>query len=126
MRSNEREAPPPGPASFKSSMTKPIILKRPIARLDLAACYASIAERKPGMAHRFRLDAETTFAALARNPGLGELHPVEDPRLDGLRCCRIKKFKNHIVFYLPIADGIDVIRVLHAARDFPLALREEI
>jgi len=107
-------------------MTEPILLKRPIARLDLAACYASIGERKPDMAHRFRLDAETTLAALARNPGLGEPYPVSDPRLRGLRCFRIKKFKNHVVFYLPIADGIDVIRVLHAARDLRLALEEDL
>ncbi len=28
-------------------MTEPIILKRPIARIDLAVCYGYLGERKP-------------------------------------------------------------------------------
>jgi toxin ParE1/3/4 len=107
-------------------MNEPIILKKPIARIDLAVCYGYIGERNPGMAHRFRLNAEATFAALARNPGLGESYQVDEPRLTGLRCDRIKRFKNYLVFYLPLDNGIDVIRVLHAARDIQAALKEEI
>ena len=53
-------------------MSDPIILKRPAARIDLAACHAYIGERNPDAAHRFRKNAELTFAALARNPGLRE------------------------------------------------------
>jgi toxin ParE1/3/4 len=106
-------------------MTEPIILKKPIARIDLAVCYGYIGERNPAMAHRFRQNAEATFAALARNPGLGEPYLVNNPRLAGLRCFRVKRFRNHLIFYLPIENGIDVIRVLHAARDIQTALKEE-
>jgi toxin ParE1/3/4 len=107
-------------------MSEPIVLKRPIARIDLAVCYGYLGERNPAMAHRFRLNAEATFAALARNPGLGEPYHVSDLRLKGLRCFRIKRFRNYLVFYSPIDEGIDVIRVLHAARDIRTALKEEI
>ena len=107
-------------------MTEPIVLKRPIARIDLAVCYGHLGERNPATAHRFRLNAEATFSKLASNPGLGEPYRVSDRRLAGLRCSRIKRFKNHLVFYLPLENGIEVIRVLHGARNIRSALKEDV
>ena len=98
-------------------MSDPIILRKPLVRIDLAGCYAYVWERSPDAANRFRQAAETTIAALARTPGIGEPYPVANPRLAGLRCARVRRFKNHFISYRPIPGGIDVIRVLHAARD---------
>jgi len=39
------------------------------------------------------------------------------PELEGLRCFRIRGFENHFVFYRPHESGIEVVRVLHGARD---------
>ena len=47
-------------------MNDPVILKRPVARIDLAACYAYISERNPVAARRFLVAAEASFTALAR------------------------------------------------------------
>ncbi len=105
-------------------MIDPVILKTPPARFDLASHFAYLGERNLKSAKRFLVNAEATFAALARTPGMGAPYRVNDPRLAGLRCCRVKQFKNHVIFYRPLADGIDVIRVLHAARDIPNALKE--
>lgn len=52
-------------------MSEPTALKTRLARLDLAACWAYIADRNPDAAHRFRLAAEATFLALARTPKIG-------------------------------------------------------
>ena len=106
-------------------MAEPIILKRPAARIDLAAHYAYIGERSPDAAQRFRLNAEATFAALARSPRIGAVYRLDNLRLAGLRCSRIKRFKNYLIFYVTIEGGIDVIRVIHAARDIQVALNEE-
>jgi toxin ParE1/3/4 len=35
---------------------------------------------------------------------------------DGLRSLAVN---NYVIFYRPIADGIQLIRVLHGARDIP-------
>ena len=101
-----------------------MILKRPAARVDLAAHYAYIGERNLKAAHRFRLNAETTLSALARTPGMGEPYETGDARLSGLRCFRVKRFRNYLIFYLPLDKGVDVIRVLHASRDIQAALQE--
>ena len=49
-------------------MSDPIILRKPLVRIDLAGCYAYIWERSPDAANRFRQAAETTFAALGACP----------------------------------------------------------
>lgn len=106
-------------------MSEPVVQLRPQARIDLAGCYAYIGERNSEAARRFLLAAEATLAALARLPGTGASFEVENPRLAGLRCGRVKRFKNYLIFYLPIAGGIDVIRVLHGARNLRDILEAE-
>jgi toxin ParE1/3/4 len=106
-------------------MNGAIVLRTPAARVDLAGCYASIGERNAGAAHRFRLSAETTFAALSRTPGIGAPYETANPRLSGLRCARVRRFRNYLIFYRSIAGGIEIIRVLHAARDIGALLEEE-
>lgn len=96
-------------------MSEPIVFERLSARVDLAARYAHIGERSLDAAERFRRHPEVTFKALARSPGAGAVCSADAPRLAELRCSRIKWSRNHLVLYLPI----EVIRVVHAARDIP-------
>ncbi len=74
---------------------------------------------------RFYDAAAATFARLARTPTMGERHESANPNLDGLRVWRIEGFPNHLIFYRPIQNGIDVVRVLHGARDIDSALESE-
>jgi toxin ParE1/3/4 len=106
-------------------MNEPVIVKSPLARIDLAASYAYIGERNPGAARRFREAAEATFLALARMPNAGAPYELRNPRLKGLRCSRVGRFRNYLIFYLPLQGGIDVIRVLHAARNIEAILEEQ-
>ncbi|MGO9467808.1 MAG: type II toxin-antitoxin system RelE/ParE family toxin [Isosphaeraceae bacterium] len=106
-------------------MSDPVILKKPAARVDLAGCYAYIGERNTDAARRFRLAAETTFTALARMPGIGAPYELANPRLRGLRSAQVRRFRNYLIFYLPVAGGIEVIRVLHAARNIRAILERE-
>jgi len=34
-----------------------------------------------------------------------------------MRVFPVKSFENYLVFYRPIRDGIEVVRVIHGARD---------
>jgi plasmid stabilization system protein ParE len=60
-------------------MSEALVLKKPLARIDLAGCYAYIAERNPEAANRFRQAAEATFTALAKSPGTGAPYPLANP-----------------------------------------------
>ncbi len=76
-------------------------------------------------ADRFLAEAEATMIRLARMPGLGERYEPDEPLYAGLRYCRISRFRNYIIFYKPIPDGIEVYRVLHGARDIDGLLANE-
>jgi toxin ParE1/3/4 len=66
---------------------------------------------------RFYDAASSTFGKLADTPGIGERWPTTHPRLAGLRVSRIEGFEKYLVFYRPVDDGIEVVRIIHAARD---------
>jgi toxin ParE1/3/4 len=64
------------------------------------------------------LDAfDATVALLASSPGIGSLCQFDKPLLEGIRVWPISGFKNYLVFYRALTDEIEVIRVLHGARD---------
>jgi toxin ParE1/3/4 len=88
-----------------------VILKRPRALFDLGEIWSYIAEDSMRNADAFALRIDKTFRLLARRPGIGrarsELYP-------DLRSFVVGKY---VVFYLPLTNGIDLVRVLHGARD---------
>lgn len=68
--------------------------------------------------------AAACFDQLARMPGMGERWESAHPRLAGLQVFPIKGFQNHLVFYRQNEAGIEIVRVLHGARDIVTVLEE--
>lgn len=83
--------------------------------LDELATY--IQHHSADAAMRFLAAAEATFKRLAQMPELGQRQEIGSSRLVELRAWQVQEFENVVIFYRPIANGIEVIRVLHAARD---------
>jgi toxin ParE1/3/4 len=85
----------------------------PSSLKDLQQILEYIARDKPGAAlrHVERLEAECWM--LAKNPEMGTLH---NDLLPNLRAWSVGRY---VVFFRPESDGIDVVRVVHGARDFP-------
>jgi toxin ParE1/3/4 len=50
-------------------------------------------------------------------PGMGALREFSNPRYTGLRSWPITGFERILIFYRPTADGIEVLRILHGARN---------
>jgi len=73
---------------------------------------------------RFARASRLTFQRYADMPGLGERHDSVKPNLAQLRIGRVDGFGNHLVFYRPVDEGIEIVRVLHGARDVERALEE--
>jgi toxin ParE1/3/4 len=74
---------------------------------------------------RFYDAAATTFAKIACNPGMGERRASARLRLADLRVGRVEGFEKHLIFYRPTDDGIEIVRVLHGARDLDRLLESE-
>jgi toxin ParE1/3/4 len=100
------------------------ILKKPAVWHDLLDHVDLISRDNPDAAERFIDAVEGSFALLAENPLLGGLAAFDHPAAHGLRRWSIRGFRNYIAFYRPLSNGIEVIRLLHAARDAESAIGE--
>jgi toxin ParE1/3/4 len=76
-----------------------------------------IAEDNPDAATRVIEAVQTTFQKLAVNPGLGTPRRFRNLRLRDIRSLPVIGFKNYLIFYRCIPDGIQVHHVYHGARD---------
>jgi toxin ParE1/3/4 len=87
------------------------VLRRPQAAEDIAEIWDYIAEDNLDAADRWvdRLDEQ--FHLLATQPLIGR---ARDELAPGIRSF---PFGRYVIFYAPLDDGIDVVRVLHSARD---------
>ncbi len=87
------------------------ILKRPQAESDLDEIWLYIAQDSPDNADAFLDELEKRCEALAQFPFIGT---NRDELMPGLRSLAVG---GYLIFYLPIEDGIEVVRVLHGMRD---------
>jgi toxin ParE1/3/4 len=93
------------------------IFRTEAALCDLDDHARFIQTDSPDAAIRFLRAAEETFGRLASTPELGERQQFGQERLAGLRVWQVRGFENYVIFYRPIKHGIEIVRVLHAARD---------
>jgi toxin ParE1/3/4 len=56
---------------------------------------------------------------------MGRQRETTNPNLADLRQWPVPGFEKYLIFYRPAEDGIDVVRVLHGARDLDAILDEE-
>jgi len=71
-------------------------------------------------ATRWYDQAAATFEFLAGHPEIRAQTPRE--ALRGIRSWPVSGFERHDVFYRPIEEGIEVVRVLHGAQDLDAIL----
>jgi toxin ParE1/3/4 len=95
-----------------------------VATRDLAEQADYLWGRSPRSAERFTAAVQQTFQMLLRTPGLGRPRDYGIPELAGMRMKPVVRFKSHLIFYRPTEYGIEIIRVLHAARDIESLFRE--
>ena len=83
------------------------------ARSDLDEIWFYIAQDHPDAADKFVHALVSRFPKLASMPDLGRERKDLSPQLRGL------PFGRYVIFYRPMKNGIEVVRVLHGARDLP-------
>ncbi|NUN51591.1 MAG: type II toxin-antitoxin system RelE/ParE family toxin [Planctomycetaceae bacterium] len=80
------------------------------------------ADRSLDTALRFAAAAEAALSRLAESPRIGHPRPCRDPILRQVRSWPVPGFEDILLFHRPSARGIDVLRILHGARDLPALL----
>ncbi len=99
---------------------------RPRADRDLDdQAYYYATEATPELGHRFLLAAHDTFALLAAHPNIGWHPRLKHSGLEALRVFRVNGFEKILVFYFPLPDGIEILRVVHGSRNLQALLRRQ-
>ena len=89
----------------------PRVIQTPSAVRDLLAIGDWIAEHNLGAACDFYDDVDRVLKLLSQHPLLGE---AVDDLAPGVRR---HSLGTYLLFYRPLSDGVELIRVLHGSRD---------
>jgi toxin ParE1/3/4 len=87
------------------------ITRRPLAEADIFEIWDYIADDSFEAADRWVDRLDEKFRLLSTQPLIGR------GRDELERGARSFPFGRYVIFYMPTEDGIDVVRVLHGARD---------
>lgn len=98
---------------------------RAAAEQDVAALAEHIQRDSLNAALRFLDAVDATFSLLSNSPEIGGLCRFRKSHYNDLRVWPISGFRNHLVFYRIYGEEIEVIRVLHGARDLKLVFGDE-
>lgn len=71
---------------------------------------------------RFMDAAQETFEALAAMPRSGALCGFTKLANRRLRHWPVRGFENWLIFYKPIRDGVEIVHLMHGARDIQTLL----
>lgn len=88
------------------------VVRRPRAEQDISDIYDWIADSSPTNADRYIQRIVSTIDNIAGMPSIGSFRLPSRPEI------RAVPIGNHLVFYRTIEGGIEVIRVIHGARDW--------
>lgn len=89
----------------------PHVTRRPLAEADILEIWDYIAVDNPAAADRWMDQLDAQFRLMATQPKMG--------RARNELAADVRSFPvgRYVVFYVPLDAGIDVVRVLHGARD---------
>lgn len=88
-----------------------------LAEQDVVEIAEFLSKQGSQLAIRFLDAVEATYRLLAEVPDMGSRCRFTSPHLRDIRIWHIAGFRNHLIYYREIDEGVLVVRVLHAARD---------
>jgi toxin ParE1/3/4 len=106
-------------------MTGRVVWRR-IAEQDVVEAAVYIADDNPSAAARFMDAVDETVRGTLKMPGAGRPREFDNPALAGMRSRLVKDFENYLVFYRSTDAGIEVLRVLHGARDIDAIFQDDV
>jgi len=101
-------------------MSLPIIRLK-AAREDIVEIGVYLMGENPNAAGRFLTSLEKTLQNLAAMPEMGITHQVGKHEL---RRFRVSNFNNYLIFYRLLDDRLELVRIIHGARDIPSLLED--
>lgn len=92
-------------------------LRSPEALRDLEQIVDYISLNSTEVAHRLLQCADESFRFLQANREAGQECRFKAGGADEIRVWPVQGFRNFLIFYRPSDEGVEILRVLHGARD---------
>lgn len=102
------------------------VLIRGSALFDLEEQAVFLDQRSVDLGPRFAGACLSEFDGLADMPGRGRAREFKNPRFQDVRSWTVKGFPNYLIFYRDLGDAIEILRVLHGARDIDSIFEEKV
>lgn len=97
---------------------KPVVFN-PVALEDLEEIAGYIASDNPVASEDVREDILDTAENLGHQPGLGIRPRFSSQRFAGIRFLPASQYPNYLLFYRELPNEVEVLRILHGARNLP-------
>ncbi len=101
------------------------VTKHRRAKRDLLLTYVYIGEQNLDAAEGFLRAVWKDARRLAEMPGMGALRLFTSARLAGVRSWPVTGFRNFLIFYRATESELQMLRVLHGARDIEAVFASE-
>jgi toxin ParE1/3/4 len=98
---------------------------KPQADRDINTQFEYIAKDNLEAGIRFYEATFRTFEVLLSNPHIGPARDFENPHLKNIRIWLVKEFEKYLIFYRATDEVVEILRVLHSARDIDCILGGE-
>jgi toxin ParE1/3/4 len=98
---------------------------KPQADRDISNHFNHIAMDNLEAAIRFYEAAFHAFDVLLTNPHIGPARNFENSHLKDIRIWLVNGFEKYLIFYRATDERVEILRVLHAARDIDSILSGE-
>jgi toxin ParE1/3/4 len=100
------------------------VVTRTAAKRDLTDHFVFLGENASvDVARRFLRACNVSFQALAQMPELGAERAFRNPCWSTVRAWPVKGFERYLIFYRPLPDGVEILRLIHGARDIESLFR---
>lgn len=99
------------------------LVQRRAAEADIAEQLTYLAGERPAVAHRYAIALEDAYERIRTMPEVGVLRSYRARGLKAVRVWSVPGFRRFLIFYRVTPKTVEVIRVLHSARDISRVLR---
>jgi toxin ParE1/3/4 len=89
------------------------------AERDIEEIVDYISHDSAQAATTFRLAIQGVCEMLVDIPEAGSARNFRNPEMKGLRMLPVRKFDKYLIFYRSTPEGLEIVRVVHGARDLP-------
>lgn len=100
------------------------VTKTQQAVVDIIEAAEFISEDSLDSALRFVDAVQETLGFIAKSPEIGTLCSFSAREATGMRVWQVKGFSNYLLFYRSVNNTIELVRLIHGARDIHTILSD--